>query len=290
MNIFTLKDFSTEEINQILDEAEEFKNGKKVDFKGQKVVANLFFEPSTRTHYSFDKAAYNLGCRTQNFEAANSSVQKGETLYDTVKFFESIGCDAVVIRHPKENYYEDLIERIKIPVVSGGDGTGNHPSQSLLDLMTIREEFGHFEGLKIVIVGDIVHSRVAHSNYEIMQRLGMKVYTSGPREFEEAGYNYVDFDKILPEVDIVMLLRVQHERHHDLMRLTTDEYHQMFALNQKRVDKMKEGAIIMHPAPFNRNVEIADEIVECAQSRIFRQMENGVFVRMALLNRVLTND
>ena len=257
MNIFTLKDFSTEEINQILDEAEEFKNGKKVDFKGQKVVANLFFEPSTRTHYSFDKAAYNLGCRTQNFEAANSSVQKGETLYDTVKFFESIGCDAVVIRHPKENYYEDLIERIKIPVVSGGDGTGNHPSQSLLDLMTIREEFGHFEGLKIVIVGDIVHSRVAHSNYEIMQRLGMKVYTSGPREFEEAGYNYVDFDKILPEVDIVMLLRVQHERHHDLMRLTTDEYHQ---------------------------------IVECTQSRIFRQMENGVFVRMALLNRVLTND
>ena len=189
MNIFTLKDFSTEEINQILDEAEEFKNGKKVDFKGQKVVANLFFEPSTRTHYSFDKAAYNLGCRTQNFEAANSSVQKGETLYDTVKFFESIGCDAVVIRHPKENYYEDLIERIKIPVVSGGDGTGNHPSQSLLDLMTIREEFGHFEGLKIVIVGDIVHSRVAHSNYEIMQRLGMEVYTSGPREFEEAGYN-----------------------------------------------------------------------------------------------------
>ena len=144
--------------------------------------------------------------------------------------------------------------------------------------------------MKIVIVGDIVHSRVAHSNYEIMQRLGMKVYTSGPREFEEAGYNYVDFDKILPEVDIVMLLRVQHERHHDLMRLTTDEYHQMFGLNQKRVDKMKEGAIIMHPAPFNRNVEIADEIVECAQSRIFRQMENGVFVRMALLNRVLTND
>ena len=164
---------------------------------------------------SFDKAAFNLGCRTQNFEAANSSVQKGESLYDTVKFFESIGCDAVVIRHPKENYYNDLVGRISIPVVSGGDGTGNHPSQSLLDLMTIREEFGHFEGLKIVIVGDIVHSRVAHSNYEIMKRLGMEVYTSGPKQFEEPGYNYVDFDKILPEVDIVMLLRVQHERHHE---------------------------------------------------------------------------
>ena len=290
MNVFTLKDFSVDEINQILDEAEEFKAGKKVDFKGQKVVANLFFEPSTRTHYSFDKAAFNLGCRTQNFEAANSSVQKGESLYDTVKFFESIGCDAVVIRHPKENYYNDLVGRISIPVVSGGDGTGNHPSQSLLDLMTIREEFGHFEGLKIVIVGDIVHSRVAHSNYEIMKRLGMEVYTSGPKQFEEPGYNYVDFDKILSEVDIVMLLRVQHERHHELMRLTTEQYHDMFGLNQKRVDKMKKGAIIMHPAPFNRNVEIADDIVECSKSRIFKQMTNGVYVRMALLNRVLSND
>lgn len=216
--------------------------------------------------------------------------KKGESLYDTVKFFESIGCDAVVIRHPKENYYNDLVGRISIPVVSGGDGTGNHPSQSLLDLMTIREEFGHFEGLKIVIVGDIVHSRVAHSNYEIMKRLGMEVYTSGPKQFEEPGYNYVDFDKILPEVDIVMLLRVQHERHHELMRLTTEQYHDMFGLNQKRVDKMKKGAIIMHPAPFNRNVEIADDIVECSKSRIFKQMTNGVYVRMALLNRVLSND
>ena len=189
-----------------------------------------------------------------------------------------------------ENYYNDLVGRISIPVVSGGDGTGNHPSQSLLDLMTIREEFGHFEGLKIVIVGDIVHSRVAHSNYEIMKRLGMEVYTSGPKQFEEPGYNYVDFDKILPEVDIVMLLRVQHERHHELMRLTTEQYHDMFGLNQKRVDKMKKGAIIMHPAPFNRNVEIADDIVECSKSRIFKQMTNGVYVRMALLNRVLSND
>ncbi len=171
MNIFTLNDFSTTDINSILDEAEEFKAGKKVDFKGKKVVANLFFEPSTRTHYSFDKAAYNLGCRTQNFDTTNSSIQKGETLYDTVKFFESIGCDAVVIRHSKENYYQDLVGKIKIPLVSGGDGTGNHPSQSLLDLMTIREEFGHFDGLKIVIVGDIVHSRVAHSNYEIIVNL-----------------------------------------------------------------------------------------------------------------------
>ena len=169
MNIFTLKDFSIADINQILDEAEEFKNGKKVDYHGKKVVANLFFEPSTRTHYSFDKAAYNLGCRTQNFEAGNSSVQKGETLYDTVKFFESIGCDAVVIRHPKENYFDDSIGKVSIPVVSGGDGTGNHPSQSLLDLMTIREEFGHLKGWKSVIWGGIICTGVDHSSIERIQ-------------------------------------------------------------------------------------------------------------------------
>ena len=133
-----------------------------------------------------------------------------------------------LFRHPKENYYEDLVDRITIPIVSGGDGTGNHPSQSLLDLMTIREEFGHFEGLKIVIVGDIVHSRVAHSNYEIMQtfRNGMFILVDRVN-LKKHGYNYVDFDTILPKVDIVMLLRVQHERHHGLMKLTTDQYHRI---------------------------------------------------------------
>lgn len=289
MNVFTLSDFSNEEIHGILDLAEAFKAGKKIDYHGQKVVANLFFEPSTRTHYSFDKAAYNLGCRTQNFEASNSSVQKGESLYDTVKFFETIGVDALVIRHPQDNYYQEL-DNIQVPIVSGGDGKGNHPSQSLLDLLTIRQEFGKFEGLKIVIVGDIKHSRVAHSNYEIMQRLGMEVYTSGPKEFEEEGYNYVDFDTILPQVDIVMLLRVQHERHNSSMSLSKEEYHQGYGLDKERVNKMKGNAIIMHPAPFNRNVEIADDIVECAKSRIFKQMQNGVYVRMALLHMVLGDE
>lgn len=289
MNVFTLSDFSNEEIHDILDLAEAFKEGKKVEYHGQKIVANLFFEPSTRTHYSFDKAAYNLGCRTQNFEASNSSVQKGESLYDTVKFFETIGVDALVIRHPQDNYYKDL-DNIQIPIVSGGDGKGNHPSQSLLDLLTIRQEFGKFEGLKIVIVGDIKHSRVAHSNYEIMQRLGMEVYTSGPKEYEEEGYNYVDFDTILPNVDIVMLLRVQHERHNSSMCLSKEEYHERYGLYQKRVNKMKGNAIIMHPAPFNRNVEIANDIVECSKSRIFKQMQNGVYVRMALLHMVLNDE
>lgn len=287
MNVLSLSDFSIEEINEILNLAEEFSNGKKVDYKGEKVVANLFFEPSTRTHYSFEKAELNLNCKTMNFDEKNSSTRKGETLYDTVKTFESFGIDAVVIRHVENEYYNQLVGKIKIPILNAGDGTGNHPSQSLLDLLTIKREFGKFEGLKAAIIGDIKHSRVAHSNIEIMKRLGMTVYTSGPEEFKEEGYEYKDIDSLINDVDIVMLLRIQHERHASLMHLTTEEYHAKYGLNMDRVNKMKENAIIMHPAPFNRGVEIADDVVECSKSRIFEQVKNGVYVRMALLNKLL---
>lgn len=287
MNVLNLDDFSTEEINHILDLAEEFKNGKKVDYQGKKVVANLFFEPSTRTHYSFDMAALKLGCKTQNFNADNSSLKKGESLYDTVKTFEMFGTDALVIRHMENEYYNQLVGKINIPILNAGDGTGNHPSQSLLDLLTIRQEFGTFEGLKVVIVGDIKHSRVAHTNFKVMQRLGMQVFTSGPKEYKEEGFNYVEFDEIIDKVDVVMLLRVQHERHSQAMQETVEEYHESFGLNKKRVQQMKKSAIIMHPAPFNRNVEIADDVVECEKSRIFKQIENGVYIRMALIHMVL---
>ena len=289
MSIVNLNDLSLEEINGLLDEAIAFKQGKKVDYHQEKVIANLFFEPSTRTHYSFDMAAGNLGCRTQNFEASNSSLTKGETLYDTCKLFESIGCSALVIRHNQDDYYKQL-EGLNIPILNAGDGKGNHPSQSLLDLMTIKEEFGHFEGLKIVIVGDVKHSRVAHSNYDIMQRLGMEVYTSGPLEYKEEGYNYIDFDEIIEEADIVMLLRVQHERHQAGEAFSKENYHQNYGLNQARYQKMKDHAIIMHPAPVNRDVEIADELVESDKSRIFTQMANGVYVRMAMIHKVLEDE
>lgn len=287
MNVLNLDDFSTKEINEILDLAEEFKNGKKVDYKGEKIVANLFFEPSTRTHYSFDMAALKLGCKTQNFDAGNSSLKKGESLYDTVKTFEMFGVDALVIRHTENEYYNQLVGKVNIPILNAGDGTGNHPTQSLLDLLTIRQEFGKFEGLKVVIVGDIKHSRVAHTNFKVMKRLGMEVYTSGPEEYREEGFNFVEFDEIIGKVDVVMLLRVQHERHSEKMSETVEEYHNAYGLNKKRVEQMKEGSIIMHPAPFNRNVEIADDVVECEKSRIFKQVQNGVFVRMALINMVL---
>jgi aspartate carbamoyltransferase catalytic subunit len=232
-------------------------------------------------------AALKLGCKTQNFDAVNSSLKKGESLYDTVKTFEMFGVDAVVIRHVENEYYKQLVGKINVPILNAGDGTGNHPSQSLLDLLTIRQEFGKFEGLKVVIVGDVSHSRVAHTNFKIMQRLGMEVYTSGPQEYKEEGYNYVNFDDIIDKVDVVMLLRVQHERHSEKMKETLEEYHKLYGLNSVRVETMKKNAIIMHPAPFNRNVEIADDVVECEKSRIFKQVQNGVFVRMALLHIAL---
>ena len=269
--------------------ANRLANGETTCSLSGGVVANLFFEPSTRTQYSFLMAEKKLGLNTMDFSAQTSSVQKGETLYDTVKTFEAIGVDAVVIRHPQNNYFDELIGKIDIPILNGGDGSGNHPTQSLLDLLTIYQEYGRFEGLKIAIVGDIAHSRVAHTNIEVMTRLGMDVHLVAPAQFQEPGYDWEELDKVLEDMDIVMLLRVQHERHDGTMVLTKDEYHQKYGLTVEREKRMKEGAIIMHPAPFNRGVEIADEVVECNRSRIFKQMSNGVFIRMACLHRSLKN-
>lgn len=284
-----LSDLTIDEILEILQVANRLANGETTCSLSGGVVANLFFEPSTRTQYSFLMAEKKLGLNTMDFSAQTSSVQKGETLYDTVKTFEAIGVDAVVIRHPQNNYFDELIGKIDIPILNGGDGSGNHPTQSLLDLLTIYQEYGRFEGLKIAIVGDIAHSRVAHTNIEVMTRLGMDVHLVAPAQFQEPGYDWEELDKVLEDMDIVMLLRVQHERHDGTMVLTKDEYHQKYGLTVEREKRMKEGAIIMHPAPFNRGVEIADEVVECNRSRIFKQMSNGVFIRMACLHRSLKN-
>ena len=284
-----LSDLTIDEILEILQVANRLANGETTCSLSGGVVANLFFEPSTRTQYSFLMAEEKLGLNTMDFSAQTSSVQKGETLYDTVKTFEAIGVDAVVIRHPQNNYFDELIGKIDIPILNGGDGSGNHPTQSLLDLLTIYQEYGRFEGLKIAIVGDIAHSRVAHTNIEVMTRLGMDVHLVAPAQFQEPGYDWEELDKVLEDMDIVMLLRVQHERHDGTMVLTKDEYHQKYGLTVEREKRMKEGAIIMHPAPFNRGVEIADEVVECNRSRIFKQMSNGVFIRMACLHRSLKN-
>lgn len=288
--MFTITELSTEKINKILTEALAFANGKTAKIEGEVFCSNLFFEDSTRTKTSFDVAERKLGLQVVPFDASNSSVNKGESLYDTVKTIESIGVNIVVIRDKKDRYFDEL-KNINIPVINGGDGTGNHPSQCMLDLLTIYQEFGTFEGLKIGIVGDVKHSRVANSNAEALRRLGAKVYFSGPEQWFDEGAlingTYLSVDEMIHDVDVLMLLRIQHERHDSKMSFSASEYHKKYGLTKTREKAMKKEAIIMHPAPINRDVEIDTDLVECERSRIFKQMQNGVFARMAILKNAL---
>ena len=232
-----------------------------------------------------------LGLDIIPFETTSSSIQKGETLYDTVKTLESIGVEVAVIRHSIDKYYEELRNKVNMRIINGGDGCGQHPTQSLLDLFTIKQEFGSFEGLKVAIVGDLGHSRVAKSNKEALTALGAEVMFSGPAEWfiddPNQAKNYYEMDEVVEIADVVMLLRIQHERHAFLTDMTLEEYHQRYGLTEEREKRMKPSSIIMHPAPVNRNVEIADSLVECERSRIFKQMENGVYTRMAVLKKLL---
>ncbi|PGZ99555.1 aspartate carbamoyltransferase [Bacillus pseudomycoides] len=291
-HLLTMSELSKQEISEILKDAEDFASGKGIKTTEQTFVANLFFENSTRTRFSFEVAEKRLGLDVLNFSAESSSVQKGETLYDTIKTLESIGTKAVVIRHQQDRYFDELKDQVNIPILNAGDGCGNHPTQCLLDLLTIKQEFGRFEGLKIAIVGDIRHSRVARSNAEALTKLGATIYFASPEEWKDETNpfgTYRSLDELVPEVDVMMLLRVQHERHDHYETDIMKEYHKQHGLTIEREKRMKQGSIIMHPAPVNRDVEIASELVECERSRIFKQMENGVYVRMAVLKRALPN-
>ncbi|WP_303754002.1 aspartate carbamoyltransferase catalytic subunit [Enterococcus sp. S86.2] len=293
-HLLTVEALTDQEVMGLIRRGQEFKNGAKwTPEKEQYFATNLFFENSTRTHKSFDVAEKKLGIDVIEFDASTSSVQKGETLYDTVLTMSALGVDVAVIRHGDENYYDDLIQSktIQCGIINGGDGSGQHPTQCLLDLMTIYEEFGRFEGLKVAIVGDITHSRVAKSNMQMLKRLGAQVFFSGPaqwydEEFEVYGH-YLPLDELVDKVDVMMMLRVQHERHDGNESFSKEGYHTQYGLTVGRAKKMKEGAIIMHPAPVNRDVELADSLVEGYQARIIQQMTNGVFVRMAILEAVL---
>ena len=285
--LLNLQSLTVDQINSILSLAFEFKSGFSISYSGKR-FATLFFENSTRTHNSFVMAMRKLDIDVDQINVSTSSVNKGETLYDTVKTLESIGFDGVVIRHKENEYYKEL-ENINIPIWNAGDGSGSHPTQSLLDLMTIKEEFGHFEGLKCCIIGDITHSRVAHSNVEVMRRLGMEVYIAGPKEFLDDCAKEISIDEAIKTCDVIMLLRVQFERDAKLS-MTKEEYHKIYGLTMDRVNQMKDNAIIMHPAPVNRGIEIADDVVECKKSRIFKQMTNGVFVRMSVISKVLEGE
>ena len=292
-NIVKMGDLTNEEVFQLIHRGLELKNGKHVESRDDLYVANLFFENSTRTKHSFEIAEHKHKLKVINFEVATSSVNKGETLYDTCKTLEMLGCNMLVIRHSQNAYYDDL-KNLNIPILNGGDGSGEHPSQCLLDIMTIYENYGKFEGLDIIIAGDIKNSRVARSNKKALTRLGAKISFVAPEIWkDETLGEFVNFDDVIDKVDICMLLRVQHERHTDnkeKSEFSKENYHKNYGLTEERYKKLKEGAIIMHPAPVNRDVEIADSLVESEKSRIFEQMKNGMFMRQAILEYIIDNN
>lgn len=295
-HLVTMETLSVEEVVSLIQRGLSLKNDAPSQVLTRQVfTANLFFENSTRTHKSFEMAEKKLGLDVIDFNAEVSSVNKGETLYDTVLTMDALGVEVCVIRHPEVDYYKPLMESptLSVSLINGGDGSGQHPSQSLLDLMTIYEEFGRFDGLKICIAGDITHSRVAKSNMQILKRLGADLYFSGPAQWysdEFDGYGkHIDLDDVISDLDVLMLLRVQHERHGDRQGFEKHDYHAQYGLTIERYDKLRSSAIIMHPAPVNRDVEIADSLVEADKSRIVRQMTNGVFVRMAILEAILAS-
>ena len=289
--MLNVSSLNNEAIQNILNQALEIANGKEFKAKESIFVSNLFFENSTRTKISFEVAERKLGLNVIPFDVSQSSVNKGESLYDTIKTLQSIGINLAVIRHSQNEYYNEL-KNIDISIINGGDGTGEHPSQTILDLMTIQQEFGSFEKLKVAIVGDIKHSRVANSTSTALKKLGAEIYFSGPREWcnkndlSQQG-NFKELDQIISEIDVLMLLRIQHERHDNQKSFSVKNYLQQYGLTKEREQKMKKSAIIMHPAPINRGVEIDSDLIECSRSRIFKQMENGVFARMAILKNTL---
>ncbi|RRJ66627.1 aspartate carbamoyltransferase catalytic subunit [Paenibacillus oralis] len=291
-SLLGLKNLSAAEISSILDRAAywDAKAEKVIPALQDRFIANMFFENSTRTRFSFEMAEKRLGAQVLNFAAAVSSVEKGESIYDTVRTLESMGIDAGVIRLKPIGMLEGIAEKIGVPLVNAGDGNNEHPTQALLDLYTMKAHFRELKGLKVSIIGDIKHSRVARSNLWALQKFGAEVKLCAPENMQapdlEAYAPYVSMEEALSG-DVVMMLRVQLERHADGILNSAAEYRLHYGLTEARAAKLSPHALIMHPAPVNRGVEIDDAVVEHPQSRIFKQMQNGVPIRMAVLERAL---
>ncbi|MGA8114928.1 MAG: aspartate carbamoyltransferase catalytic subunit [Actinocatenispora sp.] len=266
---------------------------KKLPTLRGRTVVNLFYEDSTRTRTSFEVAAKRLSADVINFSAKGSSVSKGESLKDTALTLQAMGADAVVIRHAASGAAHRLSGWVDGSVVNAGDGTHEHPTQALLDAYTMRSRLGRLDGLKVTIVGDVLHSRVARSNVTLLDTLGAKVTLVSPPTLLPvgvrswpAGTSY-DLDAVLPDSDVVMLLRVQRERMNDSFFPSAREYARRYGLDVPRLRRLPEHAIVMHPGPMNRGMEIAPEVADSDRSTIVEQVANGVSVRMAVLYLLL---
>jgi aspartate carbamoyltransferase catalytic subunit len=293
-DLLGLRELSADEINLILETADAFKQVgtreiKKVPALRGRTLVNFFIEPSTRTRTSFELAAFRLSADVINISKSASSLTKGETLKDTARNLEALHADLLVLRHSSAGASQFLAQRLKASVINAGDGAHEHPTQGLLDLYTIRERRGRIEDLQVVIVGDILFSRVARSNIFGLTKLGARVTLVGPstllpREFEKMGVTIsYHLDDVLPQADVVNLLRVQHERQRKEYFPGTSEYATLFGLTKQRARLLKPDCLIMHPGPINRGVEIDSEIADGLQSVILDQVSNGLAVRMAVL-------
>ena len=293
-DLLGIKELSVEEINLILDTAAGFKDVlgrdiKKVPTLRGKTAVNLFFEPSTRTRTSFELAAKRLSTDVINFSVPTSSVVKGESLIDTALTVQALGADFIIIRHSSSGVPHLLAKKLVASVINAGDGTNEHPTQALLDAFTIKEKKGKSERLKIAIVGDIIHSRVAKSNIYSLIKLGAMVRLIGPptlipKEIEGIGVKvFHDMNVGLKDVDVVMMLRIQMERQGKGFFPSTEEYSKNWGLTSERLSLAKGDVIVMHPGPMNRGIEITSEIADGPQSVILEQVTNGIAVRMAVM-------
>lgn len=299
-DLLGIRELSVEEINTILDTAESFKeinkrSIKKVPTLRGKTVINFFFESSTRTRTSFEIAAKRLSADSINISASTSSVTKGETLADTARNLQAMAPDAIVIRHPSPGVPQQLARLIDAAIINGGDGAHEHPTQALLDAFTIREQKGRISGLRVAIIGDIRHSRVARSNTHLLTKLGAQVRIAGPRPLippdyesivEDASDSLIVCDRLeeaIEGADVVMMLRIQRERMSEAFFPSLKEYSIQYGLTLKRLERAAKDAIVMHPGPMNRGVEISSDVADSSRSLILEQVHNGVAVRMAIL-------
>ncbi|MBL4904211.1 aspartate carbamoyltransferase catalytic subunit [Desulfocapsa sp. AH-315-G09] len=297
-HILGIEQFSVADIYHILDTAVSFKeisnrSIKKVPTLKGKTVINFFFEPSTRTRLSFEIAAKRMSADTFNISASTSSAQKGETLIDTACNLEAMKPDLIIIRHGSSGVPGLLTRHIDASIINAGDGTHEHPSQALLDTMTIREHKGSLEGLKIALVGDIAHSRVAHSNILAFTKLGAEVRVAGPATFMVPHLDLLgarvcsSVEEAVTDADVVMALRIQQERQDDPLIPSLREYAQFYGINHSLLQHAKPNALIMHPGPINRGVEMNPDVADGKGSVILEQVTNGVAVRMALLYLII---
>jgi aspartate carbamoyltransferase catalytic subunit len=297
-HLLSMHDVNAEDVVRILDTAESFREVgtrviKKVPALRGRTVVNFFLENSTRTRISFELAAKRLSADVINFSASGSSVAKGESLKDTALTLQAMGADAVVIRHSSSGSPYQLTKWVKGSVLNAGDGTHEHPTQALLDLYTMREKLGRLEGLRVAIVGDVLHSRVARSLSFGLAKMGAEVTLIGPPTLippdapawgVQVSY---DIDSVLPKLDVCYVLRVQKERQRLEYFPSVREYARLFGLTSGRVGLLPEGALIMHPGPMNRGVEIDSDVADLPQSVIEEQVTNGIAVRMSLLYLML---